>query len=232
MKNERPSKFPYTLEELKSMVREEMAMQGDAADLNHIDVRGVSEMSRLFEDSAFNGNISRWDMGRVKNTSRMFMGSKFTGDISDWNVSKVWQTSQMFAYSSFSGDLSRWNVESIEDMSYMFSGSAFNGSVAGWKLPADDVPGRNDVYLSGAFHRTPFCGDLRAWGLKKEKLIRLFDGPIGDSHFMPEYHRYKEMRESIENKEALLKNFEAQCRDIFVDESHGRKIGLMKTLPL
>lgn len=82
------------------------------------------------------------------------------------------------------------------------------------------------------FTEPTFCGDLRAWGLKKEKLIRLFDGPIGDSHFMSEYHRYKEMRESLESKEALLKNFEAQCRDIFVDESHGRKIGLMKTLPL
>ena len=51
----------------------------------------------------------------------MFDESKFNGDISKWNVSKVENMSSMFAHSDFNKDISKWNVSKVEHMSCMFT---------------------------------------------------------------------------------------------------------------
>ena len=60
-------------------------------------------MSRLFEDSKFNGDISQWDVSNVTNMEYMFKGSKFNGDISQWDVSSDTNISGMFDDSDFEG---------------------------------------------------------------------------------------------------------------------------------
>ena len=58
--------FPKDNMELKMMISEEIAKQGDEADLNHIDTSAIEDMSHLFQDeSSFNGDISGWDVSNV-----------------------------------------------------------------------------------------------------------------------------------------------------------------------
>ena len=77
-------------------------------------------MSNLFENSSFNGDISKWDVSNVKNMWYMFFGSKFNGDISNWNVSNVEKMFDMFSHSKFNGDLSKWKINT-NNTTRMFS---------------------------------------------------------------------------------------------------------------
>ena len=49
-----------TNETIRKIVDSEIERLGNNADLNHIDVSQVTDMRRLFEDSEFNGDISKW----------------------------------------------------------------------------------------------------------------------------------------------------------------------------
>ena len=112
----------------------------------------VTDMSYMFDCykegqevvSAFNGDISKWNVSKVTNMSAMFQHKKisFTGDISGWDVSSVTDMENMFQGAvSFNGDISEWKVSNVTDMSYMFSGnidsqdiSVFNGDISKWNV--------------------------------------------------------------------------------------------------
>ena len=84
----------------------------------------------MFESaSAFNGDISGWDVSSVEGMSFMFRGaSAFNQPLGSWAVSAVTDMSYMFdGASAFNQPLGSWNVSSVENMSFMFRGaSAFN----------------------------------------------------------------------------------------------------------
>ena len=89
--------FPESKEELKEIIKNRIKEKGNKVDLNDIDVSNIIDMSSLFEEIDFNGNISKWDVSNVTNMERMFYGCKsFNQDISNWNVSKVKYKSDMF----------------------------------------------------------------------------------------------------------------------------------------
>ena len=48
-------------------------------------------MSLMFDGAtAFNGDVSKWQVGNVTNMSHMFSGATiFNGDLSKWDVSQV-----------------------------------------------------------------------------------------------------------------------------------------------
>src|SRR5574344_39376 len=58
---------PKTREELKSIVYDRIDKEGPNCDLNDIDVSLIEDMSYLFCESKFNGDISEWDVSKVKN---------------------------------------------------------------------------------------------------------------------------------------------------------------------
>ena len=64
---------PTTKEQLKSIVGQEIKRQGPDADLNHIDVSEITDMSFLFNDSIpGNIKIDGWDVSNVTNMNGMF----------------------------------------------------------------------------------------------------------------------------------------------------------------
>ena len=93
--------------------------------------------------TAFNGDVSAWDVSAVRNMSSMFRGaSAFNGDVSAWNVSAVRDMSLMFSgATAFNGNLSAWDVSAVQRIGGMFrSATAFNGDVSAWNVSASARP--------------------------------------------------------------------------------------------
>lgn len=108
--------FPKTKEELEKMIDSEIEKNGNECSLNHIDVSKITNMAKLFYQSQFNGDISKWDVSNVEDMSSMFMASNFTGengDISNWDVSNVKDMWGMFQRSKFAGDINDWDISSL-----------------------------------------------------------------------------------------------------------------------
>src|SRR5574344_475220 len=80
---------PKTRDELEDIINKRIKSEGNKCDLNDIDTSNITDMSNLFKNSEFNGNISKWDVSNVENMWSMFAHSKFNGDISNWDVSNV-----------------------------------------------------------------------------------------------------------------------------------------------
>ena len=108
--------FPETKEELKEIIKNRIKEKGNEVDLNDIDVSNIIDMSSLFEEIDFNGNISKWDVSNVTNMERMFYGCKsFNQDISNWDVSNVINMNSMFERcESFNQNISNWDVQNVK----------------------------------------------------------------------------------------------------------------------
>ena len=68
-----------TREDLDEIIGERIFYQGNNCDLNDIDVSLITDMSGLFSDLIFNGDISNWNTSNVTDMSYMFANSKFNG---------------------------------------------------------------------------------------------------------------------------------------------------------
>ena len=107
---------PKTKEELEQIVKDRISKEGPKCDMNDIDTSLITDMSKLFFMSDFNGDISKWDVSNVKDMNDMFNNSEFNGDVSEWNTSKVEDMSFVFANSPFNGDISKWNTSKVRNI--------------------------------------------------------------------------------------------------------------------
>ena len=109
-------------------------------------------MSDLFSNSAFNGDISRWDVSQTLNMAGMFAGSAFNKDISKWDVRNVRYMGRMFARALFDQDISDWNISQVNSMREMFMSSQFTKAelLNKWN---DKIKEECDTY--NMFKRTP-----------------------------------------------------------------------------
>ena len=114
--------FPKTNKELKDIIKKRIKEEGNEVDLNDIDVSEITDMSELFRETNFNGDISKWDVSNVTNMCAMFCACEaFNQDISVWDVSNVTSISKMFCgCKSFNQDISSWNVSNVKKMTNIF----------------------------------------------------------------------------------------------------------------
>ena len=75
---------PKSRTELKELVKKLIGERGNEADLNDIDTSLITDMSSLFYDSPFNGDISKWDVSNVKYMTGMFYGSPLEKNPPQW----------------------------------------------------------------------------------------------------------------------------------------------------
>ena len=101
---------PKDKEELEQIIKDRISKEGPNCDLNDIDVSLIDDMSYLFRESKFNGDISRWNTSNTTNMRYMFAESDFNGDISKWDVSNVNNMWGMFYKSKFNQDISNWKI--------------------------------------------------------------------------------------------------------------------------
>ena len=89
--------FPKTNKELKDIIKQRIKQEGNEVNLNDIDVSKITDMSYLFEETTFNGDISNWDVSNVTDMNSLFASCvSFNQDISNWDVSGVRNSKDMF----------------------------------------------------------------------------------------------------------------------------------------
>ena len=147
---------PDNREELEDLISQRIEQYGPKCNLNDIDVSRITDMSFLFCDMTFDGDISKWDVRRVKNLSSMFAGSTFNGDLSKWDVSRVENMNSMFSYSRFNSDISKWDVSRVKNMISMFYDSKFTGDISGWDVS-------NVKRMHNMFKDSPLEGKEPSW---------------------------------------------------------------------
>lgn len=161
---------PKTKEELKGMIDRLTSGKYPLKSLNFINVSSITDMSHLFEDSEWDGDISSWDVSHVTNMERMFRNSKFNGDISKWDVSNVENMEGLFSSSEFNGDISKWNVSKVTNMRSLFYGTKFTGDISGWDV--SNVENMKDI-----FRGSKFKGNIFNWHIDKvQDVSSLWDG--------------------------------------------------------
>ena len=126
--------YPKTKYELEDIIKQRIESDGNDCNLNDIDTSNITDMSYLFLESDFNGDISKWNVSNVTNMESMFDSSNFNGDISNWDVSNVTNMKCMFYESTFNQDISNWDVSNVRNMKYMFAYSKFNGDISNWDV--------------------------------------------------------------------------------------------------
>ena len=162
---------PTTKEELKVIISELMEKHGNDVNLNCIDTSAITDMSSLFSNSRFRGDISEWNVANVKDMSIMFYGCPFNGDISKWDVSNVERMHYMFhAALKFDKDISKWNVSNVKTMCGMFCHAVnFKCNISEWNISPN-------VIVDGMFSDAPDFPIEFMPGLKNKKEFLVKNG--------------------------------------------------------
>lgn len=103
------------------------------------DLTNVTDMTYMFQESNFNGDISGWDVSNVTDMGLMFLGA-----------------------SNFDQDLGGWDIGNVENMSNMFDSSGMskenlNATFIGWSNYVDDNNGPTGITVG--IHNLTVCGD-------------------------------------------------------------------------
>ena len=152
---------------IRKIINGELATLGRDADLNHIDTSSVSDMSYLFDNVGFLGDVSDWDVSNVINFTYMFNKcEEFNCDLSKWDTTNLVKSASMFrGCEKFEGiGLEKWEINKIEVADRMFEDCInFNANISAWDM-------RNCWTIEYMFYNCKkFRQDLSGWEFKKMK---------------------------------------------------------------
>ena len=152
---------------IRKIINGELAALGRDADLNHIDTSSVSDMSYLFDNVGFLGDVSGWDVSNVTKFVYMFNKcEEFNCDLSKWDTTNLVKSSTMFrGCEKFEGiGLEKWEINKIEIADRMFEGCInFNANISAWDM-------RNCWSVEYMFYDCKkFRQDLSSWKFKEMK---------------------------------------------------------------
>ena len=176
-----------TDETIQDIIIDELDRLGDDADLNHIDVSEVTDMSDLFNYEDYlgskyrdlNPDISKWNVSNVENMRGMFYECyNFNCDLSKWDVKNVKDMHCMFYFcKNFNQDISRWNVKKVEDMYCMFYRCInFNQNISRWDVSNVE---NTQFMFKGCKN---FNQDLSGWALSKISSTMFEECPIKEKY--------------------------------------------------
>ncbi|WP_051350892.1 BspA family leucine-rich repeat surface protein [[Acholeplasma] multilocale] len=137
---------------------------------NITSLNGIFVGSKEMNDS----NVGLWNTSNIVDMSGVFNDGAFNQDISGWNTSKVTKMTQMFSGTTqFNQDISGWTVSNVTDMEQMFYGAeAFNQNLNGWDV--SKVENADFFANKSAFEETnwpPFSGDVDPYMVSNEYAI-------------------------------------------------------------
>ncbi|WGK69373.1 BspA family leucine-rich repeat surface protein [Candidatus Haliotispira prima] len=161
-----------------------IAALSDNEDLNHIDVRKVTNMGQLFQGkSTFNGDISGWDVSKVTIILGMFEKAEtFNQPIGDWDVSNVTTMYNMFREAKkFNQAIGDWDVSNVTSMEGMFrEAKEFNQTIENWNVS------KVTIMLSMFQEAEKFNQLIGGWNVSKVTTMKsmfykasAFNQPIG-----------------------------------------------------
>ena len=109
-------------QDLKKIIKLYKNKPFNTKSLNWLDVSEITDMSFLFCDTQYTGDISKWNVSNVANMCQMFYDSSFNKDISKWDISNVTNMKEMFTYSQFHQNISNWIIQKnvIHDDMFVF----------------------------------------------------------------------------------------------------------------
>ncbi|WP_259058405.1 BspA family leucine-rich repeat surface protein [Salinibacter ruber] len=145
------------------------------ADISNWDVSGVIDMAGMFGGAtSFNQDLNAWDVSSVKDFGGMFVdATSFNGRIENWDVSNATEVNIMFSGAqSFNRDIGSWNVSSVTNMGGMFeNATSFNQDIGRWDVSS--VTDMNGMF-AGA---TAFNQNIGGWDVSGvERFDRFLEG--------------------------------------------------------
>ncbi|BAV95374.1 BspA family leucine-rich repeat surface protein [Ichthyobacterium seriolicida] len=173
MRCEKLTSLPMETPNLDGVTNMQSMFYGATAfngDISKWDVSKVTNMNSMFRKAtAFNGDISKWDVSKVTNMQGMFDdATAFNQNIGSWNVSKVTNMSWMFSNATaFNQNIGTWKVDNVRDMAMMFKdATAFNQDLSKWKV--DNVTDMSDMF----YFATSFNSDISNWNVSNVTNMR------------------------------------------------------------
>lgn len=123
----------------------------------------VTNFSGMFGGTAFNNDLSKFDMSAALNVDNMFYSNdEFNQDLDFWDMSKVRSAESMFkGCEKFNGNIDNWDTGKITKMNNMFENcTIFNRNISGWNTSSVMGTTAIDSMFSWAEN---FNQDLSQW---------------------------------------------------------------------
>lgn len=130
-----------------------------------------SNIEGCFDNTKYDGVVSRWNVNTVKNNSllNLFARSTYNNSvINNLNISKITQLNSFFINNEvFNQPLNKWNTSNIGDIQYMFcSATSFNQDITMWNMS-------NVLNMSYTFcNAISFNQNISLWDVSKVVIMQ------------------------------------------------------------